>query len=157
MWDLMIMFESWWIITMKHYDDMIFTTTVVMIVMLNISYSSADRRTFYITPSSNVPCPADPCLTLSQFAQNSSSLLSHASNATLVFLNGNHRLETNFSVSCINHLHMIMSVFSGDTLTVTSCQNQVSFHFENVTELWMKGLKFIRYGSNTFSRIKKKL
>ena len=134
---------------MKHYDDMIFTTTVIMIVMLNISYSSADR-TFYITPSSTMPCPADPCLTLSQLARDSSSLLSHASNATLVFLNENHRLETNFSVSCINRLHMITNAFSGDAHTI-SCQNQRSFHLENVIELWMKGLKFIGCGGNTFT------
>ena len=48
---------------------------------------------------------------------------------------------------------MIMNAFSGDAHTV-SCQIHVSFHFENVTELWMKRLKFIRCGSNTFSRIK---
>ena len=93
---------------MNLYDltILIVTVTIVMIVMLNISYSSADRRTFYIIPSSDVPCPVDPCLTLSQFAQNSSSLLSHTSNVTLVFLNGNHKLETNFSVSYFNRLHM---------------------------------------------------
>ena len=137
---------------MKLYDLTILTVTIVMITMLNISYSSADR-TFYIIPSSNVSCPVDPCLTLSQFAQNSSSLLSHTSNATLVFLNGNHRLETNFSVSYFNRLHMITNAFSGDAHTIT-CQNQVSFHFENVTELWINGLMFIRCGSNTFSCIK---
>ena len=124
-----------------------------MTVMLNISYSSADRRTFYVTRSSNIPCPADLCLTLSQLARDSSSLLSYASNATLVFLNGNHTLETKFSVSCINRLHMITNTISGDAHTI-SCQNQVSFHLENVTELWMKGLKFIGCGGNTFTRIK---
>ena len=137
---------------MELYDLIILNVTIAMIVMLNISYSSANR-TFYIIPSSNISCPVDPCLTLSQFAQNSSSLLSHTSNATLVFLNGNHRLETNFSVSSINRLHIITNAFSGDAHTI-SCQNQVSFHFENVTELWISGLMFVGCGSNMFSRIK---
>ena len=103
---------------MKLYDLIILHVAIVMIVMMNISYSSADRRTFNIIPSSDVSCPIDACLTLSQFARNSSSLLSHASNVTLVFLNGNHRLETNFPVSCINRLHMITNAFSGDAHTI---------------------------------------
>ena len=102
--------------TMKQY--IIFS--IIMIAMMNISYCSADGKTFFITPSSSIPYPTNFCFTASQFARNSSSLLSYASNATLTFLKGNRTLDTNFSVAGISRFQMIANSFSGGAHTISS-------------------------------------
>ena len=126
-------------------------TLVMVMIHLNPSSSSLEgMTTLFITPSSSTPCPAKPCLTLSHFAQNSSSHLS--SNTMLIFLVGNHTFNTKFSISNVSKFFMFTNSTSGGD-HIISCQRQVSFNFENMTELWMKGLKFIGCGSNTFSLI----
>ena len=142
---------------MKWYSIILFTLAAVAIqcsVTANTSAHLLDGglQLFYITPSSSVPCPANPCMTLSQFAQNSSSWLS--SNVSLIILSGTHTLNTNLSISNIKNCFMLTNSTSDSTHYIISCQYQVSFNFEKMTELWIKGLMFIGCGSNTFSSIR---
>ena len=131
---------------------------ILLAVMLHLNLSSSlldgeTTLTLFITPSSSMPCSVKPCLTLSQFAQNSSSWLSL--NTTLIFLAGNHTLNTKLSISNISKLYMLTNfTFSLRGTHVISCKPRVSFNFENITKVWIKGLKFIGCGSNTFSLIK---
>ena len=57
------------------------------------------QSTYYIKPTADTPCPGEPCNTLSQYGeeyfQNSSS------NATLVFLPGEHTLNFTISVGTL--------------------------------------------------------
>ena len=131
---------------------------VMITVDLEPSLGSTDldkKTTLFITPSSSssVPCPANPCLTLSQFVQNSSILLSSSSQSNLIFLVGNHILDTSLTVSNISSFFMITNSSSEGAHSIT-CHHNVSFNFENVTALQIKGLKFIGCGGNKFLSIK---
>jgi predicted outer membrane repeat protein len=112
-----------------------------------------DLQLFYITPSSNVPCAVKYCLTLSQFADNSSSWLSSLTGASLMLLSGIHTLTTDFSISAINFF-MLTSSTSDVNHFIISCHYRVSFNFENVSELSIKGLVFTGCGNNIFSSIR---
>ena len=141
---------------MKWY--ILFTLAAVGIqcsVIKNLSTCSLggeESELLYITPSSSVPCPANPCLTLSQFSQNSSSWLT-SNTLTLMFLFGNHTLGTDLSISDISNFSMLTNITSEDTHTI-NCHRHMSFNFEIMTELLIKGLTFIRCGGNTFSSIR---
>ena len=108
---------------------------------------------FYITPSSSMPCASKPCLTLSQFADNSSSWLSSLTSASLmIILSGTHTLTTDLSITAITFFMLTSSTSDGSHFI--SCQYQANFNFENITELSIKGLTFIGCGNNTFSSIR---
>ena len=125
------------------------------LILISACFDVEKEEVIYIkpssTPSSSTPCPAKPCLTLSQFSQNSTSWLSL--NTTLIFLAGNHTLNTKLSISNLSKLFILTKSTSGGT-HIISCKPRVSFNFENITEVWIEGLKFIGCGSNTFSLIK---
>ena len=128
--------------------------TIQCCITVNLTSSFLDGEVLqllYVTPSASTPCPANPCLTLYQFSQNSSNWLS--SDTTLIFLAGNHVLSTDLSISNILNFFMLTDSIPGGAHTIT-CQHQVSFNFENMTELWMKKLNFVGCGGNTFSSIK---
>ena len=129
--------------------------SIIVVIYLNLLSSSPDgERTLYITPSSSILCHTGPCLTLSQFAQNSSNWLS--SNTTLIFLAGNHTLNIEIFISNISNFSMLKDSTSGEGThdVVVICQDQAHFIFDCANELWITGLKFIGCGSNRFSLIK---
>ena len=141
---------------MKHY--ILFTLVVVAIqcsVTENIStlhLHGEELQVLYITTSSqSTPCPANPCLTLSQFARTSSSWLK-SNTLNLIFLSGNHILNTELSILNINNFFMLTNSTSNGT-HIINCEYQVSFNFTNLVELWIKGLTFIGCGGNAFSSI----
>ena len=97
----------------------------------------------YITPSPNVTCPGKPCLSLHQFAANVSWM---NSNTTLIFLPGIHRLNTDISVKGIRNLSMLSyPTLEGSQFDI-SCHQSAGFKFDNINNLWMRGLTF--FGCN---------
>ena len=143
---------------MKGSNILFFTLAAAVVIQCysSVTAHSLDRdfHLLYITPSSNVPCPVNPCLTLSQLAANSSRWLTSSKHTTLMLLSGNHTLNTDLSVSNINNFFMLSNATSDGVHVIISCQYQVSFNFKNMTELSIKGLMFIGCGGNTFSSIK---
>ena len=127
---------------------------VKILFYVSLSTDLLDREALlYVTPSSGVPCPANPCITLSHFAQTVCNWLS--SNTTLIFLNGNHKLDIDLFISNICNFSMLTNSTpesEGPAYTIC-CQHQVSLNFENVTKLWIKGIYFIGCGNNSFTLV----
>ena len=97
---------------------------VIAVICMNLLSSSPARvgpRTLqcHITPSSSIKCPIEPCLTLSQFAQNSSDLLT--SNTTLIFLVGNHTLDIELYISHVSIFSMLTNS-TGEDAHIVICQ-----------------------------------
>ena len=113
---------------------------------------------YYITTNSSDLCRAQPCLTLSQFAANSSDYLH--SNTTLVFLPGTHQLSTDnltlsnvdkfvmksknstAKIKCTNHSHINFSLSQSiqiNNLEFNGCGDN---HIRDVQELIIKDTKF---------------
>ena len=118
----------------------------VMIFSLFLMYSCfmfGVGNVIYITPSLRTPCPIEHCLTLSQFA-NDSSLGSFYT--TLIILQGNHTLDASVNVKNISKL-VIHSSSSVPSLVI--CQdNETSLRLERIGEVWIRGLKFVGCGNN---------
>lgn len=105
---------------------------------LNISFSEEESDVIYITPI-NVQCPSESCLTLSQFAQNTT--LEHK---LVVFLPGNHNLDTEIVVANISKVFMIPN----SSLVTIHCQNMTYFKFYKIKYLLIMGLNFIGCANN---------
>ena len=126
------------------------------------------QNTYYVKPTAGTPCPGEPCHTLSQYGeeyfQNSSS------NATLVFLPGDHTLNFTISVGILfdfrneNFTSQSDSYQSPSSLTllgssfpeITSrivCTWPAGFLFSGITELNITALAFISCGHNDSAAI----
>ena len=113
--------------------------------------SKAQNRneyTYYSTPTPDVPCPAEPCHTLSEYAKQPSQYF--ASNTTLVFLPGDHTLTTTVLLENFNNL-TILGGFSS-LLLVSSrivCGDSASVILHGIAELYVRALAVFSCGSLT--------
>ena len=108
------------------------TIYVIFVINLNLLSSSPDgERTFYITPDP-LQRHSEHCLNLSQFAKNSSRLLSP--NTALIFLAGSHTLNTEIFIKNFSTFSMLTSFISGGTHTCycePRIQDQAYFMYTN--------------------------
>ena len=118
----------------------------------NSAYSQVH---YYIILSLNVPCPQDPCLTLSQFAADSSSYLGNETNISLLFLPGNHSLNRELSLSHADNFSITKDIGSrGNGTVFVECGSQSGrFNISETTFASIKGLHFIGCGGNRVSQV----
>ena len=95
---------------------------------------SASSEIYHISPTLK-SCSVDrePCVTLSQFAANSSQNLE--SNTTLVLLEGNHTLDTQLTIEGI----VAFSINSGQNVT---CVNESVIYLHNISNVQLHSMKF---------------
>ena len=107
---------------------------------------------YYITPvpSLNVSCPQDPCLTLSQFAADSTS---NETNLVLSFLPGNHSLDRELSLSHADNISMTKDIRSNGTVFVECCSQSGRFNISEIVVVIVKGLHFIGCSGNKVSQV----
>ena len=118
-------------------------THIILFTLLVVlcSLSHADSEVYYIN-SSNF-CTVQPCLSLSQFAANSSHYLH--SNTTLVFLPGTHYLSTdNLMLSNMDNFAMK----SENSTAQIKCTNDSHIHFSQSQRIHITNLEFIGCGGN---------
>ena len=105
-------------------------------------------RICYVKPTLDTPCPADPCFTLSEYAQQPDLYLT--SNTTLLLLPGDHFLSVNFTVENIIGFKIraqLSSSIENHTIQIV-CQELVGFTFRNVSCMTMYGLIFNSCGKS---------
>ena len=81
-------------------------------------------------------------LTLSQFVNNLSSYLRVTSDTTLIFLPGNHSLESEFLIENFHSFSIYAWHGSSSKATIT-CHHSARFEFRNVSTVTVSGLEFI--------------
>ena len=101
-------------------------------------------KVHYIIPSEGHPCIANSCLTLSQFAHNSTSYLD--SNTTLIVTEGRHILNRELSVSNIQQFSMLSTNNVGTNIT---CNELANLSFTNIGYVHIYNLTFVSCGSNS--------
>ena len=120
------------------------STFIVLVVALllisTLSYSSAEK-VYCVTPTA-VSCSSCPqnstnCTTLSEYAQEAE--LYFTSNTTMVFLPGDHILDTNITVANITRLTMCGQFISVSVATVV-CNGSVGISFTNMVNFKMHSL-----------------
>ena len=127
-------------------------TCFVLLVLVLCSLNQATSQTVYhITANSTDLCTVQPCLTLSQFASNTSQYLH--SNTTLVFFPGTHYLsKVNLMLS--NVLHFTMK--SENSIAQIKCTtNKSNIYFSRLQCIHISNLEFIGCGSNQVKHVKR--
>ena len=126
-----------------------FLINFVIVTIVSSCPGLGGSEVLYITPSPNLTCPGKPCLTLHQFAANVSQ-----TNTTLLFLSGIHELYLKFSVSGICKFSLLSySTLEGSQVDIT-CHQSAGFKFDNIDNLWMRGLNLFGCGNNRALSVK---
>lgn len=113
----------------------------------NVDHMSC--KVHYIIPSNGHPCDADSCLTLSQFAYNSTSLID--SNTTLLITGGNHYLDKEIAVSNVERFTMLST--NGTSITSINCNTCSNLTFTNIGHVQIYDLTIIGCGNSSFSMV----
>ena len=121
---------------------------LLTLVFLLVGAVSAQTKVHYITPSLDIPCPKVPCLTLSQFAANSSKYSEHIS---LILLPGNHTLNRELILSGADNFSMESQ--ENETVMIECTSQYERFNVNETTFATIKGLHFIGCGGNTVTRV----
>ena len=121
-----------------------------MATLLVFSTTSSGHTILYVKPTPDTSCPADPCLTLSQYAQQPHHYLT--SNTTLLLLPGDHVLSVNFTVENVSnfevHAAQLFSHAENQAVKIV-CQGLVGFTFRNISHVTLHGLTFNSCGEST--------
>ena len=123
-----------------HKPIMIHFDFLILVALFTQTQASTDI--YYITTNSPDPCTVQPCLTLSQFAANSTDYI--LSNTTLVFLPGTHHLsKVNLTLSSMDNF-----VLTSENLAQIKCTSDSSIHFSQAHCIRITNLEFIGCGGN---------
>ena len=125
-----------------------------MATLVVLSATCSGHTTHYVTPTPDSPCPADPCLTLSEYAQQPHHYLT--SNTTLLLLPGDHVLSVNFTVENISHFEIRAAQLSPQAknrAVKVMCEGFVGIMFRNISHLTMHSLTFDSCGKDSVQYI----
>ena len=122
---------------------------LLTLVFFLVGAVSAQTKVHYITPSPDIPCPKDPCLTLSQFAANSSK---YSGQISLIFLPGNHTLNRELVLSGADNFTMESQ--ENETVTIECPSQYERFVIKETTFAAIKDIHFTGCGGNTVNRVK---
>ena len=123
---------------------------VFLMMFFDLATLLGEKVEYYtVIPSPNDPCnETDLCITLSQFANNSSDYL--RTNTTLHFLPGEQHLDSMILVENCNTFYMR----SSDSNVIIVCNHSSArFEFHNVSVIHISGLTFIGCTGNIFISI----
>ena len=124
-------------------------STFVLSFLIFFGITSIAGEVIYIVPSPNEPCPAQPCITISQLAMNTNDYMDI--NNTLAFLPGNHSLYYELAVENVSTVRIINSM---PTLrTVVTCINCTGFVFSKIYQVHISGLEVIGCGGSKFESV----
>ena len=112
----------------------------------HVKFSLASDDKIYITTSEKNPCPAKPCVTLSQLAANLPEYLSD--NMTIIFLQGKHNVDKKLVFENVSRIMAAYITYSHsqsvleDGLIVCKLK-YASFVFNKVNLVYIDGLNFM--------------
>ena len=118
------------------------------LLLLMLLASCSGQSTYYVTPTTDTPCPGDPepCHTLSEYVagQYFDNL---PVNTTMEFLPGNHTLEQTISLTNLTWLTLHGDSSSLPEITARiACTWPARFVFTNITELHISAMAFVSCG-----------
>ena len=106
---------------------------------------------YHITPNTSTACPQKPCISLSQFANNSSIYASNTSNVILYFLPGHHSLDLEISVSNLENFTMTSYIRDDDIVVVECTSHSAKVSVSHTTYVLLRGwLYFAGCSCNKF-------
>ena len=110
--------------------------------------SQVTPSVYHVTPSSDSPCPNEPCLTISEFIDQAGQYI--ALNTTLIFLPGTHTVRSGLLVENIDSL-TLLGHSSDESLPLIKCDRPASLGFKYIDELLVRALAFDSCGDGTYA------
>ena len=108
-------------------------STKYYMLVLFVICSSTNSLIYQISPSSDYPCQAQPCLILSQFASDISTYLLPNTTLALIFQPGNHVLDVTLRIENILSLQL-----SSVNTTIVCVQTQIELF--NISSVYISKL-----------------
>ena len=109
---------------------------VLLSVLFILQYSISSQNVHYVKPGdSSLSCPGQPCLTLEQYALQTSEYF--ISGTVFLFFAGNHSLQTTINLQNVSNITLV-----GDVNNSKVMSSLVGFRCTNVTNLTVEGLIF---------------
>ena len=129
-----------WVVYVQFGSPANFVQNVIANNSGNVIYGSSVQNSSinYVTNASDVPCPGEPCRTLSEYLEQPTQYF--ASDVTFVFLPGNHTIQNSLLVADIASLSLLGSSTFPQQITNIVCDSASSFAFIRITELHINGL-----------------
>ena len=128
---------------------------LIILFLLTLSTAAVDGEVYHITPLPDDPCPAQPCLTISQFAAihySNPSSNHEPFNTTLIFLQGNHKLDISLTVANVIELIMVSNCNQSRNVVLV-CNKSTNFRLINVSHAHVRGLYFTGCGGNKVEKV----
>ena len=125
---------------------MTIVSSLFVLVVICYLNQAASEITYTITTDHDLCTVPQPCLTLSQFAANSSHYLH--SNTTLIFLPGTHHLTVRLTVSNVQYFSM-----HGENSAVQLMCTNSPFIFTHTQHIVITSINFIGCGSNRIEHV----
>ncbi len=120
---------------------------VLLFPLLPLPLAST-QTTYYVKPTSESLCHHDDCLTLSEYASETSRYF-NSDNLTLVFLPGEHALNTSIHFELLKSLTLLGDLSSLPNITSKIvCNGMSAFAFIDITMVEIKALTFRSCGSS---------
>ena len=116
-----------------------------LLLLSILSLCTAQESYYYVKPTTDTPCPADPCLTLSEYVQQSDQYLK--SNITMVFLPGTHTLDDHFYVRNVGTFSLLGSSILRPQVV---CSNPFCFTFDGLQLLEISNLAITGHSNISF-------
>ena len=132
-------------------------TTWMLFLILGVSnLMHCTAMVYHINPSLNSSCPGEHCLTLSQFVANVKFI---ESNTTMIFLPGNHTLDTRLTAYNVTSFIMFCNQSFEDMAssvynTRITCKMGANFVFSTIQYLKISGIELIECGGNRVQLVK---
>ena len=136
--------------------DVILVASLLFVVYFDISSTAI----YYVKPSQNSSCLQTPCLTLSQVAASSHTIVQNAIisgskvNLSLFFQQGQHILDRDLSLAEIDTIVMLKESQSDENVTVLCPNSSGRFDISDSSVVSITGLAFINCTGNRMTRIK---
>ena len=126
------------------------TWSVLYFILVYTDFTNSSVH--YIKPSLDSPCPqnASSCLTISQFAANSSH---DKIDLSLLFLPGNHTLDQEVLLTHGHNFSMSKYIENDETVFVECTSDLGRFDISKAITFSIKGLHFLGCGSNRVSHV----
>ena len=119
-----------------------------LLLLLILLTSCCAQSIHYVTPTTDTPCPGEPCYTLSQYAADK-KFNNLPANTTMEFLPGNHTLEQTISVTNLTRLTLRgNSSWLPEVASKIVCTQPAEFVLTGITELCISLLGFFSCGHN---------
>ena len=120
-----------------------------MFLMLTVMTGTAVCKVYHVVPSLESQCKDNPCITLTQFANNYSLYL-ETTNITLILEPGNHTFSADLM---IHNISQFIIASDSSHIPVIMCSKCARTGFTNISVVHIRRIKFTGCGKNVFLRL----